>query len=39
MGSTWFSQSYHKFILFMIVKLELYFEGSDNRPITPNFIC
>ena len=32
MGSTWFSRSYYKFILFVIVKSESYFSGSYNRP-------
>jgi hypothetical protein len=33
LGSTWFSQSYYKFILFVIVKSELYFDGFDNWPV------
>ena len=34
MGLTWFLRSYYKFILFFIVKSELYFDGSDNRSLT-----
>ena len=34
LGSTYFSQSYYEFILFVIVKSELYFEVSDDRPKT-----
>jgi len=35
LGLTWFSRSYYKFILFVIVKSELYFGGSDDRPTMP----
>jgi hypothetical protein len=31
-GSNWFSRSYYKFILFVIIKSELYFGGSNDLP-------
>jgi hypothetical protein len=31
MGSTWFSRSCDEFILFVIIKLELYFRGFNDQ--------